>query len=471
MALPTQTKRPLPDGFLDALRGVIDADRLSQRPADLDLHGRGECWHPSMPPDVIAYATSTTEVAALVKLAVAHGVAVVGFGAGTSLEGHTAAIHGGLCIDLSRMNAIFTVRPEDMDCTVEAGVTRKQLNTHLRDTGLFFPVDPGADATLGGMAATRASGTSAVRYGTMRENVLNLTVVLPDGQIVRTASRARKSSAGYDLTRLFVGSEGTLGIITEVSVRLQGIPETTLAAVCAFPNVESAVTTASEVVQLGVQVGKMEFVNTAAIRAVNAFDAFDYAESPTLFFEFSGADGAVREQAELVRGLAADNGGTDFRWAETPEDRTRLWHARHEFHYALMAQRPGSRIWGTDVCVPISGLTECILLAEELAAEAPFPAASIGHVGDGNFHTAYLIDPNDPDELARAEELAESLARRAIALDGTCTGEHGVGYGKAKYMEAEFGDAGLSLMRMLKTAIDPSNLMNPGKILPHNFDC
>ena len=468
MVLLKQTKRPLPDGFVEELRALLGENRLSQRPADLDLHGRGECWHPSMPPDVVAYATTTQEVAALVRLAVAYEVAVIGFGAGTSLEGHTAAIHGGLCIDLSRMNAILAVRPEDMDCTVEAGVTRKQLNTYLRDTGLFFPVDPGADATLGGMAATRASGTSAVRYGTMRENVLNLTVVLPNGQIIRTASRARKSSAGYDLTRLFVGSEGTLGIITEVAVRLQGIPETTLAAVCAFPEVICAVTTASEVVQLGVQVGRMEFVNTVAIRAVNTFDAFDYAESPTLFFEFSGPDAAVREQAHLVRDLATDNGGTDFRWAETPEDRTRLWHARHEFHYALMAQRPGARIWGTDVCVPISALTECILLAENMAADAPFPAASIGHVGDGNFHTAYLIDPNDPDELARAEELAEKLARRAIALDGTCTGEHGVGYGKAKYMSEEFGDAGLSLMRTLKAAIDPRNLFNPGKILPYN---
>ena len=465
MALPTRTRLPLPAGFLDDLRALM-GDRLSLKPADLDQHGRGENWHPSMPPDVIAFADTTAEVSALVRLAAGAGVAVVAFGAGTSLEGHTAAIRGGLCIDLSRMDRIRSVRPEDMDCTVEAGVTRKQLNTHLRDTGLFFPVDPGADATLGGMAATRASGTSAVRYGTMRENVLSLTVVLPDGSIVRTASRARKSAAGYDLTRLFVGSEGTLGIITEVTLRLQGIPEATLAAVCAFPDVRSAVTTASEVIQCGIAVARMEFVNTSALAAVNAFGGFDHAESPTLFFEFTGSAAAVREQADLTGDLAAANGGADFRWADSPEERTRLWHARHEFHYALMARRPGARIWGTDVCVPISALTDCILFAEEIAAGVPFPTAAIGHVGDGNFHTAYLIDPASAEELALAEALSEKIARRAIALDGTCTGEHGVGYGKAKFMREEFGDPALALMRLLKRAVDPQDLFNPGKVLP-----
>lgn len=465
MAFPAQIRTPLPDGFIDQIAAIV-GPRLSQRGADLDQHGRGETWHPSMPPDVVAFAETTQEVADLVKLAARHGVAVVPFGAGTSLEGHTAAMRGGLCIDLTRMNAVLAVRPEDLDCTVQAGVTRRQLNTFLRDTGLFFPVDPGADATLGGMAATRASGTSAVRYGTMRENVLALTVVLPDGSIVKTANRARKSSAGYDLTRLFVGSEGTLGVITEVTLRLQGIPEASIAAACAFPDAGAAVTTASEVIQSGIPIARMEFVNPAAIRAVNRTGDLGYAEAPTLFFEFTGSDSAVREQADIVRELASGNGGADFRWAETPDDRRRLWHARHEFHYALMAQRPGAKVWGTDICVPISALTECILLAEDLARDAPFPAAAIGHVGDGNFHTAYLIDPANPDELAQVEKITEQLVRRAIQLEGTCTGEHGIGYGKIKYMQDEFGDPAVALMGVLKRAIDPQNLFNPGKILP-----
>ena len=440
--------------------------RFSTKQTDLIIHGQGECYHPSAPPDIIAYPETTQEVAELVRFAMETKTPVIPFGAGTSLEGHTAALKGGICIDLSKMNSILEVRPEDMDVTVEAGVTRKQLNSYIRDTGLFFPVDPGADATIGGMAATRASGTNAVRYGTMRENVIALTVVLPDASIVKTANRARKSSAGYDLTRLFIGSEGTLGVITEVTLRLHGVPEAATAAVCSFPDAASAVTTATEIIQMGVPIARVEFLDEVGIKAVNAFGKFDYPESPTLFFEFHGSPTGVKEQAETAAEVAKMNGGAAFSWATSPEERSKLWHARHEFHYALLAQRPGAKIWGTDVCVPISKLTDCIIFAKKDAAKASFPAAALGHVGDGNFHMGYLINIEDPNEKAEVERLSERLARYAISLGGTCTGEHGIGYGKIKYMVEEFGDPAITLMRALKQTIDPNNIFNPGKILP-----
>lgn len=455
----------LPSELTAELAGLV-GDRVSAAPSDLYVRGKGECYHPSFPPDIICFPATTEEVAAVVRLARRNQLPVVAFGAGTSLEGHTAALKGGICIDLSRMNHIVEVRPEDMDVTVEAGVTRKQLNAYIRDTGLFFPVDPGADATLGGMASTRASGTNAVRYGTMRENVLSLTVVLPDGSIVKTANRARKSSAGYDLTRLFVGSEGTLGIITEVTVKLHGIPEAVTAAVCSFPDAKSAVTAAIETIQCGIPVARVEFVDAVGMEAVNRFANLDYPVAPALFFEFHGSPTAVEEQAERGGEIALGNDGSGFAWAVTPEERSKLWQARHDFHYAIMALRPGSKIWGTDVCVPISKLPECIAFAQEDAAQAPFPVSSLGHVGDGNFHMSYVIDPDDEGERAMAEKLAERLGHHALSLGGTCTGEHGVGYGKKKFMTAEHGDAAIALMRLIKQSIDPDDLFNPSKILP-----
>ncbi|MAM56286.1 MAG: FAD-binding oxidoreductase [Salinicola sp.] len=463
--MPSIRHTALPDNFIERLRKIV-GERVSTSPSELERMGRGECWHPSIPPQVGVYPESTEEVAALVKLAAIENVAVVAMGAGTSLEGHTAALHGGVCLDLSRMSEILELRAEDLDVTVQAGVTRQTLNQYLRATGLFFPVDPGADATLGGMAATRASGTNAVRYGTMRENVLNLTVVLADGSVVRTASRARKSSAGYDLTRLFVGSEGTLGIVTEVTVRLAGIPEAESAAVCAFPDTASAITTATEIIQLGIPVARIEFIDDVGMATVNDFAGLDYVVAPTLFFDFHGTEAGVEEQAALASAMAHDNGGTDVRWASTREARNKLWQARHEFHYAILSRRPGGGIWGTDVCVPISRLTECILFAQHQAKRAPFMAVALGHVGDGNFHMSYLIDPDDDAERALADELASELAHHAIALGGTCTGEHGVGYGKSRYLAEEFGDTGVALMRKLKRALDPNDILNPGKILP-----
>ncbi|NYZ13948.1 FAD-binding protein [Azospirillum sp. RWY-5-1] len=462
---PPPDRTPLAPDTLHRLAAIVGG-KVSTRPADLTVHGQGECYHPSMPPDVVCFPGTTAEVAAVVKLARETGTPIVPFGAGTSLEGHTAAMRGGICIDLGRMNVILDVRPEDMDVTVQAGVTRKQLNSHIRDTGLFFPVDPGADATLGGMAATRASGTNAVRYGTMRENVLALTVVLPDGSIVKTANRARKSSAGYDLTRLFVGSEGTLGVITEVTLRLHGIPEAVTAAVCSFPDAASAVTTAIQVIQSGIPVARVEFVDAVGIVAVNRFAGLDYPETPALFFEFHGSDAGVREQAARTGEIAVENGGSAFAWAAGAEERSRLWQARHDFHYAVMALRPGARIWGTDVCVPISRLVECIGLARSDAAAAPFPVAALGHVGDGNFHMSYVIDPDSAAERRMAEEFSTRLGLHAIALGGTCTGEHGIGYGKVKFMVPEFGEEAVALMRTLKSAIDPAGLFNPGKIIP-----
>ena len=412
----------------------------------------------------MCFVRSTDEVAAVVRLCARYKTPVIAFGTGTSLEGHVAALKGGVCIDLSQMNRILRVSAEDLDATVEAGVTRKQLNEYLRDTGLFFPIDPGADASLGGMAATRASGTNAVRYGTMRENVLSLTVVLADGRVIRTARRARKSAAGYDLTRLFVGSEGTLGVITEVTLRLYGIPEAISAAVCPFPTIEDAVNAVILTIQSGVPVARIELLDEAQIEAINRYSKLDHRVAPTLFFEFHGSDAGVAEQVAMVRQIAGEYGGSDFRWATTPEERSKLWQARHDAYYAALALRPGSQGWATDVCVPISRLAECIAETKRDLAASPIPSALVGHVGDGNFHLVFMIDPKEPQEIAEASRLNERMVARALAMEGTCTGEHGVGYGKIDFLPAEHGEA-VEVMRLVKRALDPDNLMNPGKIV------
>jgi D-lactate dehydrogenase (cytochrome) len=451
------------DSLVAALRALL-GDRLSTSAAICAQHGRDESYHPAHAPDAVAFVRSADEVSTIVKLCAECKTPVVAFGTGTSLEGHVAALKGGICVDLSQMNRILRVNAQDLDAAVEAGVTRRQLNEYLRDTGLFFPIDPGADASLGGMAATRASGTNAVRYGTMRENVLSLTVVLADGRIVRTARRARKSAAGYDLTRLFIGSEGTLGIITDLTVRLYGIPEAISAAVCAFPGLEAAVDTVIETIQSGVPVARIELLDEAQIAATNKYSKLDHKVAPTLFFEFHGSTASVAEQSASVEAIAGEHGGEDFRWATTPEERSKLWRARHDAYYAALASRPGSKGWATDVCVPISRLAECIAETKKDLAGSSVPSALVGHVGDGNFHLVFMIDPNQPEEIAEASRLNDRMVARALAMEGTSTGEHGVGYGKMDFLVAEHGDA-VAVMRTIKRALDPDNILNPGKIL------
>ena len=462
-ASATLRHTPLDASLLASLRQLLGA-RLSTSAAVCAHHGKDESYHTPHAPDAVAFARSTEEVSAIVKLCAEYKTPIIAFGAGTSLEGHVAALAGGICIDMSQMNRILRVNAEDLDATVEAGVTRKQLNEHLRDTGLFFPIDPGADASLGGMAATRASGTNAVRYGTMRENVLAMKVVLADGRIIRTARRARKSAAGYDLTRLFVGSEGTLGIITELTVRLYGIPEAISAAVCAFPDIEGAVDTVILTIQSGVPVARIELLDEIQIAAINKYSKLDHKEAPTLFFEFHGTPGGVAEQAEMVKAIAAEYGGDDFRWATTPEQRSKLWQARHDAYYAALALRPGSKGLATDVCVPISRLAECIGETKRDLAESPLPYALVGHVGDGNFHLVFMLDPDQPEELVEANRLNGRMIDRALAMEGTCTGEHGVGHGKMDFLVAEHGEA-VSVMRTVKKALDPDGILNPGKIV------
>jgi D-lactate dehydrogenase (cytochrome) len=456
-------REPLDPSLLAALRQLL-GERLSLSAAVCAQHGRDESYHPAHAPDAVAFPRTTEEVAAIVKLCAAYKTPVIAFGTGTSLEGQVAALAGGVAVDMTRMNRIVRVGAADLDATVEAGVTRKQLNEHLRDTGLFFPIDPGADASLGGMAATRASGTNAVRYGTMRENVLCLTVVLADGRVVRTARRARKSAAGYDLTRLIIGSEGTLGIITEVTVRLYGIPEAISAAVCPFATLEGAVDSVIETIQSGVPVARIELLDESQMDAINKYSKLDHKVAPTLFYEFHGTPSGVAEQSETVKAIAAEHGGDDFRWATTAEARSKLWQARHDAYYAALALRPGSKGWATDVCVPISRLAECIRETKHDLAQSPIPSALVGHVGDGNFHLVFMIDPNRPDEIAEASRLNDRMVARALAMEGTCTGEHGVGYGKMDFLIAEHGEA-LSVMRAIKKALDPDNIMNPGKIV------
>ncbi len=451
------------DDLIEAL-GAIVGDRLSTAQSVLDQHGRDESFHTPYPPDAVVYAETTEEISQIVKLCADRQVPVIPYGTGTSLEGHVAALEGGVSIDLMRMNEVVEVNADDMDVTVQAGVTRKQLNEYLRDTGLFFPIDPGADASLGGMAATRASGTNAVRYGTMRENVMALTVVMADGRIIRTARRARKSSAGYDLTRLFIGSEGTLGVITEVTLRLYGIPESISAAVCPFPDLESAINTAIQTIQIGIPVARIELLDEVQMDAINKYSNLDYATEPTLFFEFHGSEKGVVEQVETVEAIAHDFGGGDFQWATKAEDRNRLWQARHDSLYACLALRPGAKAMATDVCVPISRLAECILETRKDIDETGLLAPIVGHVGDGNFHVILILDPSDEDQMAQCNAFNERLVMRALAMDGTCTGEHGVGYGKIDFLTAEHGEA-VSAMRAVKMALDPQNIMNPGKIV------
>ena len=463
MIAPVLLREPAKPALLAALHQRL-GDRLSTSAAVCAQHGKDESYHQPHAPDAVAFVQNTDEVVEIVRLCAQYDTPVVPFGTGTSLEGHVAALKGGVCIDLSQMNRILRVGTEDLDVTVEAGVTRKQLNEYLRDTGLFFPVDPGADASLGGMAATRASGTNAVRYGTMRENVLALTVVLPDGRVIQTSRRARKSAAGYDLTRLFVGSEGTLGVITEVTLKLYGIPEAISAAVCAFPTIAAAVDTVILTIQSGVPVARIELLDEAQMEAINKYSKLDHKVAPTLFFEFHGTTAGVAEQVEIVNGIAAEQGADDFRWATTQEERSKLWQARHDAYYAALASRPGSKGWATDVCVPISRLAECIAETKTDIAQSSIPSALAGHVGDGNFHLIFMIDPNRPEEIAEASRLNDRMVTRALAMDGTCTGEHGIGYGKMDFLTAEHGEA-VEVMAAIKRAIDPQNLMNPGKIM------
>lgn len=452
----------LPDVVLDGMVAIL-GDRFSTSVAVCEQHGHDESYHATLPPDGVAFVRSTEEVAAVVRLCAAHRVPMIPFGAGTSLEGGVAALRGGIAIDLTGMNQVVRFSAEDLDITVQAGVTRKQLNDHIRNDGLFFPIDPGADATLGGMASTRASGTNAVRYGTMRENVLGLTVVLADGRVIHTGGRARKSAAGYDLTRLLVGSEGTLGIITEVTLRLHGLPEAISAAVCPFDDIRGAVDTVIATIQMGVPVARIELLDALTIKAVNAYSKLDHAEVPTLFFEFHGTEAGVVEQAGIVETLAVENGGRGFLWATRPEDRTRLWQARHDAYYASIALRPGCRGWPTDICVPISRLADCIVETHGDLAGSRLMAPLVGHVGDGNFHLTFVVDPADPQDLAEADRLNRRLVARALAMGGTCTGEHGIGSGKIAFLEAEHGEA-VDVMRAIKRALDPDDLLNPGKV-------
>lgn len=452
---------PAPFDALAALLG----ERFSISAADRDHHAGHETHHAPQPPDAVVWPETTNEVAQIIRICAKARMPVIAHGLGSSLEAQVAAVRGGVSMDLMRMNRVLAVRPDDLDCTIEAGLTREQLNAQLRDTGLFFPVDPGANATLGGMCATRASGTSAVRYGTMAENVLNLTVVTPQGEVIHTARRARKSSAGYDLTHLYLGSEGTSGIITEITLRLHARPEALLAAVCTFPGPAEASRTAIEAIQCGVGPGRMEYLDAGAIAAVNAFSNLSEPVADTLFVELAGTPSAIAEQVEVFRALAEANGCSAFRWAETEEDRNRLWKARHTAWNATLAARPGSRGLATDVCVPLGALAECIVHAKNLLSDCPVPHAIMGHVGDGNFHVVFAMDPDGGTDAAIVARINAAMVDKALSVDGTCTGEHGVGLGKRAYLQAEHGPA-LAVMARLKAALDPDDLFNPGKILP-----
>ena len=452
------------DALVADLKALL-ADRCTTNATQLEHHSHGESWHAPGQPDAVVFPVSTDEVSAVLTTAARHGAPVIPFGVGSALEGHVNALHGGVSVDMSRMNRVLRVSVDDLDATVEAGATHRQLNKALANTGVAFWVDPGADATLGGMAATRASGTTAVRYGTMREAVLGLTVVLADGRVVRTGGRARKSSSGYDLTRLFVGSEGTLGVITEVTVRLHGLPEAVSAAVCGFATMEGAVQTVMTTIQLGIPVARIELLDEVQIEAVNRYSHLAYPAVPTLCFEFHGTSSDnLAEHVRSVEELAAINGCTGFHWATTTEDRARLWHARHNAFYAAVALRPGGKAWTTDVCVPISRLAECILETRADVQRSALIAPLVGHVGDGNFHLIFVINPDNDSELAQVKAINARLVHRALAMGGTCSGEHGVGMGKMEYLAEEHGDAAVDVMKSIKRALDPDNRMNPGKM-------
>jgi D-lactate dehydrogenase (cytochrome) len=457
-------KRELPAELVAALEERF-ADRLSTSQAMREHHGRDESSYDPMLPDAVVFAQTIDDVAAAVALCNQYRFPVIAYGTGTSLEGHILAVQGGLSIDLSQMNQVVALNAEDLTVTVQPGVTRKQLNAEIKDTGLFFPIDPGADASIGGMAATRASGTNAVRYGTMRENVLALTVVTADGKVIKTGTRAKKSSAGYDLTRLFVGSEGTLGIIVEITLKLYPQPEAISAAVCSFSTIDRAVNTVIQTIQMGVPVARVEFLDETSVRALNAYDKLTLPEKPLLLFEFHGSEYGVKEQAELVQQIANDHGAIGFEWATRPEDRSRLWQARHNAYFALLQLRPGSRAISTDCCVPISRLAECLLATKEDLEREGVMHGIIGHVGDGNFHVQMIIDPNDASDIARAEGVNKRMVSRAIAMQGTCTGEHGIGLHKIDFLVQESGKETVDVMRTIKHALDPHNIFNPGKVL------
>jgi D-lactate dehydrogenase (cytochrome) len=453
------------DAALAADLRALLGDRVTTARAVREHHGKDESYFPHAAPDAVVFPHSTEEVRDIVNLCRRYHAPLIPFGVGTSVEGHVLAVRGGVCVDLGQMNKVLAVHVEDLDATVQAGVTRKALNEEIRHTGLFFPIDPGADATLGGMAATRASGTNAVRYGTMRENVLGLTVVTADGRIIRTSRRSRKSSAGYDLTRLFVGSEGTLGIMTEVTVRLYAVPEAMSAAVCSFRDIAGAVGTVIQTLQAGIPIARSEALCATTMKAINAYSKTAYKEQPTLFLEFHGTERGVVEQAELVQEIAAERGGEGFQWATKPEDRNRLWAARHQAYFASLQLRPGTRAVSTDVCVPISRLTECMVATAADIAAASMPIPMFGHVGDGNFHCVILVRPDDAADLAEAKRFNARVVDRALAMEGTCTGEHGIGFGKIDWLRREHGD-GVALMSAIKRTLDPENLLNPGKLLP-----
>ncbi len=462
--LPDVQQREVPQALIDALKARF-GERCSTAQVVREQHGRDESAYTSVPPPAaVVFAESTADVADAVKLASEHNVPVIPFGVGSSLEGHLLAVQGGISLDVSRMNQILSVNAEDLTVTVQAGVTRKQLNDEIKSTGLFFPIDPGADASIGGMSATRASGTNAVRYGTMRENVLGLEVVTASGEVIRTGTRAKKSSAGYDLTRLMVGSEGTLGVMTEITLKLYPLPEAISAAICSFPSIEAAVRTTIQIIQMGIPIARVELIDAHTVRMVNAYAKLGLREEPLLLMEFHGSPASVKEQAETVQDIASEFGGNAFEWAVTPEERTRLWTARHNAYFAAIQSKPGCRAISTDTCVPISRLADCLLDSVAEADATGIPYFLVGHVGDGNFHFGYLIDPELPQEREIAEVLNHKLVARALQLGGTCTGEHGVGLHKMDFLLTEAGSGAVDMMRTIKRALDPKNIMNPGKI-------
>jgi D-lactate dehydrogenase (cytochrome) len=461
---PHVAQREVPAALLAALQSRFGAN-CSTAQVIREQHGRDESAFTTVPPPAaVVFAESTQDVADAIQLAAQFQVPVIPFGVGSSLEGHLLAVQGGISVDVSRMNKVLSINAEDLTVTVQPGVTRKQLNEEIKNTGLFFPIDPGADASIGGMSATRASGTNAVRYGTMRENVLALEVVTASGEVIRTGTRAKKSSAGYDLTRLFVGSEGTLGVMTEITVRLYPLPEAVSAAICSFPSIEAAVHATINIIQMGVPIARVELIDSNTVRMVNAYAKLGLAESPMLLMEFHGSPNGVKEQAETVQEIATDLGGQSFEWATTPEERTRLWTARHNAYFAALQSKPGCRAISTDTCVPISRLADCLLDSVAEADASGIPYFLVGHVGDGNFHFGYLIDPNIPAERETAEDLNHKLVTRALNLGGTCTGEHGIGLHKMDFLVTETGAGAVDIMRTIKRALDPHNIMNPGKI-------
>jgi D-lactate dehydrogenase (cytochrome) len=429
-----------------------------------EQHGRDESSFTVPPPDAVVFAESTQDVSDAIKICAQHGVPVIPFGVGSSLEGHLLAVHGGISIDVSRMNQIVAIQAEDLTVTVQPGVTRKTLNEAIKHTGLFFPIDPGADASIGGMSATRASGTNAVRYGTMRENVLALEVVTASGEVIRTGTRAKKSSAGYDLTRLMVGSEGTLGVMTEITLKIYPLPEAISAAICSFPSIEAAVRTTIQIIQMGIPIARVELIDANTVRMLNTYAKLSLHEGAMLLMEFHGSAASVKEQAESVEEIASDHQGEAFEWATTPEDRTRLWTARHNAYFAGVQSRPGCKVISTDTCVPISRLADCLLESVKEADASGIPYFLVGHVGDGNFHFGYLLDPNIPAERDTAEALNHKLVKRALSMQGTCSGEHGIGLHKMDFLLEETGAGAVNMMRAIKRALDPQNIMNPGKI-------